>query len=1093
MIGPVATLGSIHACPVCIGAPPHLSGAITVSGAPAVLVNNKPIALMGDPCLCPTSPIPHMVVQGNPGVTVNGIPVATVGCLTAHGGVVAKGELGVTITSNVPNPTVTMPVEDIPFPKINFKNKVRSSISGTTAALKDAEKKIQEIKDKSREEEAEEEERKVSIESTYPLDELVEFSNQFGAAFFSYGMQAIFGESKKGEDVPLHAFDYLYKDLSDGKVKMPTIKVQKKSIPKARYKKEDNTIYISQKTIIEATENNNVEAMGELYQILMEEFGHYIDWQLRSYYTTLGGDAPLDEGAVFGYCLTTFNIFEEDEIVFGEVTVDGTNYTLKINLEEIHSQIDDLVTKERIRLDEQGPTGEHFSAGIKTFKEAGGYTHFGIENILVEEKIFENQDELKYLYLGNLLRDWSQLITPTTERYTEEQRNEIVSGLGLTKKEEEAFFGSLFHNNIRLSRKHLSFVIELIAAHELIGADVSKSSGIGSGKGDGAVKFPSVKEKASNVVNIKGVIADKIKGKGIELGLSYLEYSVEYYLFKKWYPNLTVDTIGVYKPEEHIDNPVGAAVVDTERKHYMYCLPSVDPKMNTHFGMKNYIRCYESNTEQPFVIQEDIKTYGQYLPTAATYLTSQLEKSFSIKNKEESLLYFGNAMHTLEDYFAHSNFVELSLIKVGYHVEPWVDVDDAKVKAFKKEKRTVKKFDSRDIFEDYFDRNTHIKTYNRLEELEKEYPEAKYSATIGAGSFSFAKGEQQYEYHYIKGANSKQTIELHLTPAVHVLSDENNARINIDKLPIVTGMFSSLDMIHSLSHKLQDMFKHDSFSWKDSISSEWEGKPIIKVIDLIILAILTDLKYAQNAEHKADPKYKGSTYAKIIEHYEKVIVFRGVVLGVLEKLKKGKGIAAVGAWLLITILNSLEKVFKNVVNMVIRFIIHGLAVGIREHQNMGKIGSNPTHSQLAKDDMAHPLHPLAGELARAAVADIGMHYLKARKGKIDAGSVLDLAREYLSHPKDVDWMDVKVAKWASTHLGDVNKAKNKGVLDKLHHHHHHHMENLHETGEDLLEKIDEELEELNEFYEKAKDRLDDVNIGKYKQRAIKKVRKFLKK
>ena len=33
----------------------------------------------------------------------------------------------------------------------------------------------------------------------------------------------------------------------------------------------------------------------------------------------------------------------------------------------------------------------------------------------------------------------------------------------------------------------------------------------------------------------------------------------------------------------------------------------------------------------------------------------------------------GAAFHVLEDYFSHTNFVELSLRKLGYDVYPWVE------------------------------------------------------------------------------------------------------------------------------------------------------------------------------------------------------------------------------------------------------------------------------------------------------------------------------------------------------------------------------------------------------------------------------------
>ena len=148
MPGPIATIGSMHVCPMCSGTVPHVGGPVAQSSAPGVLINGKPIALMGDICTC-VGP-PDMIVQGEAGVTVNGIPVATVGCMTAHGGSISMGEIGVTITSNTPNPTVTMPLSQIPFPKITIKDKILASVSGNTDKLKEAQENQEKVKEEAK-------------------------------------------------------------------------------------------------------------------------------------------------------------------------------------------------------------------------------------------------------------------------------------------------------------------------------------------------------------------------------------------------------------------------------------------------------------------------------------------------------------------------------------------------------------------------------------------------------------------------------------------------------------------------------------------------------------------------------------------------------------------------------------------------------------------------------------------------------------------------------------------------------------------------------------------------------------------------------
>lgn len=725
---PAATIGSNHTCPMCSGTTPHVGGPVT-QGSPNVFINGKPVARMGDMCTC-IGP-PDVIATGNPTVLINGIPIATVGDMTAHGGIIISGENNVIIGSNTPEPPkAVMPKELIPFPEIKIIDRVKASVIGQGEQLKTAEKNQDELKDQA--ENGQEEKREITLESTYPLDELNEYANQFGASFFTYALQAIFGDSVKGEDLPLHAYDYLYRDLSDKKVEMPTIKIHTGTFFEGKYKSSENTIWVAQHIIIKATEEQDIEAMGKLYQILMEEFGHFIDWQLRNHYTTLGGDAKMDEGAIFGYCLTTFNVFEDTTINFGKATIDGTDYDLIIDLTEIQEQINELVTQERIKRDEQKDDEEYFSAGKKTFKDVGGYTHYGIEEVLLDNEILKNREDLNFLYLGNLLRDWSQLITPSTERYTESEKNKIANTLGLNAEEKKVFFGMQYLNPIKLSRKSLSFVVELIAAHELVGGDLGTDQ-IGAGKGDEWVDLNPKKatdtatDASSNTASIKKWILEK----GESLGVSALEFSLEYYLFTKYFPKITHDIIGVYRPEEHIDNPMGACVVDLEKDEYLFWPTNVDTDINNHFGMKNYIRNYDvqSQCEKFETSQTGVKPNQTALATASSYLTKQLEKSFAAHKKGDkklSLLHFGNAMHTIEDYFAHSNFVELSLIKLGYgDVVPWVNPKDPKTKQFNKTKREVDVFDERHPLQNYFDDKTKVGDFNSTEELYATYPEAK--------------------------------------------------------------------------------------------------------------------------------------------------------------------------------------------------------------------------------------------------------------------------------------------------------------------------------------------------------------------------------
>lgn len=119
--------------------------------------------------------------------------------------------------------------------------------------------------------------------------------------------------------------------------------------------------------------------------------------------------------------------------------------------------------------------------------------------------------------------------------------------------------------------------------------------------------------------------------------------------------NVTPERLGVYRPSEHIDNPrvdASAGAIDPTT-----CDPDFEPwvlpgdpllEVDPDTSMKRYI--YRS-----------VETMRHGLATA-------LDQG----RTDDGLKTFGSALHILEDFFAHSNFVELSLIKVGYtRVLPW--------------------------------------------------------------------------------------------------------------------------------------------------------------------------------------------------------------------------------------------------------------------------------------------------------------------------------------------------------------------------------------------------------------------------------------
>jgi hypothetical protein len=109
---------------------------------------------------------------------------------------------------------------------------------------------------------------------------------------------------------------------------------------------------------------------------------------------------------------------------------------------------------------------------------------------------------------------------------------------------------------------------------------------------------------------------------------------------------VTPERLGVYRPSEHIDNPKNTSPKPADPR-------AVDPDFEP--------------LPTPELLEIDPTTsMKRYIARSVEYMKSELNKAAVAGRNAEGFRHFGAALHVLEDYFAHSNFVELSLRKVGH-------------------------------------------------------------------------------------------------------------------------------------------------------------------------------------------------------------------------------------------------------------------------------------------------------------------------------------------------------------------------------------------------------------------------------------------
>ncbi|KGO77110.1 Heterokaryon incompatibility Het-C [Penicillium italicum] len=125
---------------------------------------------------------------------------------------------------------------------------------------------------------------------------------------------------------------------------------------------------------------------------------------------------------------------------------------------------------------------------------------------------------------------------------------------------------------------------------------------------------------------------------------------------------VTTERLGCYQPTEHIDNPLGYATGEDARDYDHRLRGPVDEErelsVDPRTGLKHYIATEDLGIDTSAALIR--RVLGRSIQMGRRYGQS--------RNKDdlyEALRLLGTGLHCLEDYAAHSNYTELSLIELG--------------------------------------------------------------------------------------------------------------------------------------------------------------------------------------------------------------------------------------------------------------------------------------------------------------------------------------------------------------------------------------------------------------------------------------------
>ncbi|RDW74988.1 hypothetical protein BP6252_06130 [Coleophoma cylindrospora] len=167
--------------------------------------------------------------------------------------------------------------------------------------------------------------------------------------------------------------------------------------------------------------------------------------------------------------------------------------------------------------------------------------------------------------------------------------------------------------------------------------------------------------QAVDVGSLKGVSAPTIRI--LVWVLSFLSFGYATAEFE-----VTDERLGVYRPEEHIDNPKGYAD-DQDARQYDPRLrgpiQQVELEVDPQTGMKNYIA---NETGGWATSAGYVKfSFSRSIHFGRVYTNGSGGTSGKEADLCEALRCLGQGLHCLEDFGAHTNYCELALRELGFH------------------------------------------------------------------------------------------------------------------------------------------------------------------------------------------------------------------------------------------------------------------------------------------------------------------------------------------------------------------------------------------------------------------------------------------
>ncbi|ATB30135.1 HET-C-related protein [Melittangium boletus] len=497
-----------------------------------------------------------------------------------------------------------------------------------------------------------------ALQSSLAQDELRSLAESMTSEEWVSWLRLIFGE-----DIPRTAYQRLRAEVLNGSLPSPRLVIVHEELNghSAAYHGQSRSILVSRALVLRARQDN--EEAWKLLVCLTEEFGHHLDHLLRTHYAAVGGDAHLDEGARLAYALIDFGYDRgQQRREFARYIQAESPVALEVEFGGMTAAVRRFVSAPEQWDDGRAGGLEYFGAG-RGSERPGSFGHESIEDAL-QEAGFSRQARTA-VYFGNWLRDHSQLVDPKLVR---KKGAPVTTGL---------------------SRESITRIVEVMAREKFSNEDLSNTS---SFRVD--IQRLGVYRNEEHIDNPNGITDARAIDPAFRGACRTEELAVNSLRMKNFIRSGGV--AGGRPPRAHrvrdgesLDSIARAhGLTWQELARYNFgtdVKDEVSRQLATKVGCRKKTfdgRSYIfTSQDSPGLIQipgVSGSPAQEASYSAFHYMSTQLRIAVKHGRSTDGYRHFGHALHTLEDFFSHTNFVELMLIQLGAWVEPWVPTQGAK-------------------------------------------------------------------------------------------------------------------------------------------------------------------------------------------------------------------------------------------------------------------------------------------------------------------------------------------------------------------------------------------------------------------------------